>query len=306
MVWDLAMRTTRKFLDDDCMHMAAGIAYYALFSLFPLLLGLIAILGLLIESAEVQERLLEMASQVFPASAEVVAQNMKGVVASRGAIGILSLVGLLWSATAIFAAIRRSLNRAWDVERERPFLKQKLVELGMVTGVGLLFLVSMGATAFFRVALQFLPLQLQSLEDGPWWEIAVTLFPLVFSFIIFALVYRFVPNAKVTWGDVWPGALLAAVLFEAGKNIFAWYLANFANYSLVYGSLGAVIAFLFWSYLSALILLLGAELAAEYSRLLSSHRRVTIPKVLPTGHSVPNDEGPKNNLNKEGNNGDYH
>lgn len=104
------------------------------------------------------------------------------------------------------------------------------------------------------------------------WYLGMALLPLAFSFVIFALVYRFVPNDRISWRDVWPGALLAAFLFEVAKNAFAWYLANFANYSLVCGSLGAVIAFLFWSYLSALILLLGAELASEYSRLLGLHR----------------------------------
>ena len=136
------METVRDFLRDDCTSMAAGIAYYGLFSVFPLLLGLIALLGLLLEPTQVQKRLLEMTSQVFPASADLVRQNIEAVVASRGAIGLISVLGLFWSASALFAAIRKSLNRAWNVERERPFLKQKLIELSMAAGVGALFLVS--------------------------------------------------------------------------------------------------------------------------------------------------------------------
>lgn len=122
MYWELVRRTLREFLKDACMHMAAGIAYYAFFSLFPLLLGLIAILGIILEPTEVQERLLEMVLQVFPVSAGLVAHNVEGVVASRGALGLLSILGLIWSAMLVFAAIRRSLNRAWDLEKERPFL----------------------------------------------------------------------------------------------------------------------------------------------------------------------------------------
>ncbi|MDP2727425.1 MAG: YihY/virulence factor BrkB family protein [Dehalococcoidia bacterium] len=273
MYWELSKRTMREFLKDDCMHMAAGIAYYAFFSIFPLLLGLIAIIGVLLEPAEVQGRLQELVLQAFPASAGIVADNLEGVVASRGALGFLSLLGLLWSAMAVFAAIGRSLNRAWDLERQRPFLKQKLLELGMVGAVGLLLLVWLGATAFFRLAQQFLPAGLQPLEGGPSWDVATWLVPAAFSFGVFLLVYRFVPNTRITWGDVWPGALLAAALFEAGKNLFAWYLASFANYSLVYGSLGVIVAFLLWAYLSAVILLLGAEFTAEYARLFGSHSR---------------------------------
>ncbi|MBI2305045.1 MAG: YihY/virulence factor BrkB family protein [Chloroflexi bacterium] len=270
MYWELAKRTLQEFLKDDCMHMAAGIAYYAFFSLFPLLLGLIAVLGFLLEPAEVQDRLLAMASQFLPGSAEIVTQNIRGVVASRGAIGILSVVGFLWSATAVFAAIRRSLNRAWNLPKERPLLQQKLLELGMLAGVGLLFLLSVAATAFLRFAGHFLPL---FAESSPIWTVALALLPVTFSFAIFATVYRYLPNIKITWGDVWPGALLATVLFEISKNLFTWYLANFANYSLIYGSLAAVIAFLFWAFLSALIFLLGAEFTAEFTRLSGSHSK---------------------------------
>lgn len=276
---ELAKRTVRKFLDDDCMDMAASIAYYALFSIFPLLLGFIAILGLFLEPAEVQGQLLGTMAQVLPGSAEFVAENIEGVVSSRGALGVLSVVGLLWSATAIFSAVQWSLDRAWDTERERPFLKQKLLELGLMAGVGLLFLFSVAATALFRLVWQSLPAQVQHLEGGVLWGVATSLLPLTFSFGIFASLYRFVPYVKVAWRDIWLGASLAAVLFETAKNVFAWYLINFANYSMIYGSLGAVIGFLFWAYISALTLLLGAELAAEYSRRLGSHRGYFLSKT---------------------------
>ena len=108
----LAKETVRGFQADECAYVAAGIAYYAIFSVFPLLLGLIAILGLVLEPAEVQPRLIDLAAQAFPSSRELVARNVEGVVASRQTLGIVSLVGLLWSGTAIFGAIRRSLNRA--------------------------------------------------------------------------------------------------------------------------------------------------------------------------------------------------
>lgn len=253
--------------------MAAVIAYYTLFSLFPLLLGLIAILGLFLEGPEVQRRLLEMASQVFPASRDLVAENIEAVVASRGVIGLFSIGGLLWSATSVFAAIRKSLNRAWNTEGKRPLVQQKLLELAMVASVGLLFLVSVMATAFFSFVRQFMPTDLSAMERNLAWGAVTGLLPGLVSFVTYSLLYRFVPDTEVSWADVWPGALLAAALFEAAKDLFAWYLADFANYPLVYGSLGAVIAFLFWAYLSALILLLGAELSAEYAKARRQRRK---------------------------------
>ena len=102
--------------------------------------------------------------------------------------------------------------------------------------------------------------------------------------MLFALVYRYVPHTRLTWGDVWPGAGLAAVLFEASKNLFAWYLASFANYSLVYGSLATVIVFLLWTYISALVLLVGAEFAAVYTRLFGSQSTMaTVPVFAEEG-----------------------
>jgi membrane protein len=90
--------------------------------------------------------------------------------------------------------------------------------------------------------------------------------PAVFSFLLFLLVYRYVPVAGLRFRDVWPGALLAAVLFEIVKNAFAIYIANFGNYDLAYGALGGVLIFLLWTYITANILLIGAELASEYPR----------------------------------------
>ena len=268
-LWHLAKATYKEFLDDDCMHMAAGIAYYALFSIFPLLLGIIAIVGVVLEPGTLQGAVLDYATEIFPGSRELVSTNVEGIVSSRGTLGLLSFLGLLWSGMAIFAAIRRSLNRAWDIEQERPFWRQKLVELAMMVGVGLILMTSIVVTAFFRILL--------GLNSEAAAGIATPLatlgsfMPLLLDFVVFAAIYRFVPNTPAVWSDVWPGAVLAAVLFEGGKHLFLWYMTNFADYSLVYGSLASVIAFLFWSYISAIILLLGAEVAAEYSRL--PHRR---------------------------------
>lgn len=268
--WELTKRTISSFTGDNCMHLAAGIAYYAFFSMFPLILGLIAILSLFLEPLQVQQRLLDMTLQVFPASADLVAKNIQGVVVSRGRIGIISLVALLWSAMAVFSAVRISLNRAWGVKRDRPFVYQKLLEFAMIVGIGLLVLISLAGTAFLRYASEFAPEWLRILGGSQAGNLTASLLPAAVSFVIFASVFWFVPNIKATWEDIWPGALLTAVLFEVGKNLFAWYLTSFANYALIYGALAAVVALLFWAYISAVVLLLGAEFTSEYSRLMGS------------------------------------
>ncbi len=263
----LARGIIRRFLAHDCPLLAAGLAFYTILSLFPLLLGLTAIFGLLMESAALQQQLIAMVGSAFPGSTDLINRTVDEAVDARGTIGVVSLLTLMWTATQVFAALRRALNRAWNVEHTRPFVRQKLLEMGMVGSVALLVLVSWAAVSLFFVIRPLLPAALWVPGSGSVAGVVTALVPVALSFGVFALLYRFVPETSVTWADSWPGALLAALLFEAGKYAFSWYLANVARYSLLYGSLGTTIAFLMWAYLSALILLLGAELTAEYAHL---------------------------------------
>jgi len=142
----------------------------------------------------------------------------------------------------------------------------------MVAGMGAFFLVSIGATGFLRVVRQRsedIPYLGDAAEQaGFLWDATSFLIPLALSFLAFTFLYWVVPATKVRLRDVWLGALVAAFLFEVTKVGFSIYLENFSNYDLVYGSLGAVAAFLFWIYLAANILLFGAEVASEYPRVL--------------------------------------
>ena len=271
----LLRHTVREFQEDDCTHMAAGVAYYAMFSIFPLLLGLVAVLGMLLDADALQAQLADAVSAVLPGTGDLVTSTVRGVVAARGSMGIVAVAGLFWSASAIFAAIRRSVNLAWDVPRSRPFLKQKAIDLAMILGTGLLFVLSFGTTAAYRALseLEIPLLALGTVGASPLWQPVGFVLPLLFTFAIFASVYRFLPNTRVAWGDVWPGALVGSVAFEVAKYGFVLYLEHFATYNLVYGPLTSVIAFLFWAYISALVLLFGAELSSEYARLYGSHAR---------------------------------
>ena len=132
--------------------------------------------------------------------------------------------------------------------------------------MGGLLALSLASTSLLRVLSNIeLPTGV-TLDGGLLWDIALII-PFFFSFVLFALAFRFIPNAAVRWGDVWPGAAVAAVGFEAGKFIFGWYVQNLGNYNLVYGSLGTIIVLLLWSYISASILLFGAELSSQYAQL---------------------------------------
>jgi len=245
------VRTVQELMADDATHMAAGVAYYAVLSLFPLMLGLLAIFGLFLPSEAIQEELFDFFERNLPGAVDVLQQNIEDVIRLRGAVGVVSLVLLFWSASAMFGALSRAINRAWDIHRDRPFHIRKLRDLTMALGTGILFVVSVGATS----AMSILPA-----TDLPVLGIASNLG-----------ARFFIPNTKTYWRFIWPGALLAAILFEIAKSLFVLYLDRFANYELVYGSVGSVIALLVWIYVSAFIIILGAEFSAEYGRM---HRGV--------------------------------
>ena len=273
----LGWRVFKELGDDDATHLSAGIAFYAVFSLFPLLLGLLAISGIVFSSVTLQEQLLAYVTESMPGSREFVSKNVEELVRFRGALGIGAILGLLWSASSVFGAISRAINRAWDVDKNRPFYVAKPMHIIMALGVGVLFLLSSFSTA----AIELLSNHSRGLGlfgqefflDLGLGNLALRAIPWVITLTVFLLLYRLVPNCKTYWRYVWPGAVVAAVLYEVSKGIFVWYLANVANYELVYGSLASMIVLLSWAYLSAFILILGAEISSEYGRMRSGVTR---------------------------------
>jgi membrane protein len=242
---------------------------FAIFSLFPLLLGFLAIIGLVLDSQSLQQRLLDFSSQNLPGAAGLVRDNVRGVVGFWGALGAGSILSLIWSAIAVFGAINRAVNRAWDVQEERPFYINKLRDLGMALVVLVLFLIATSISSAIQLfASRDLGIPGQGfLQDLGLAQLALWAVPWIISFGIFLLIYRFVPNRRTHLRHIWLGAAVATILFEGSKILFVWYLGRFANYTLVYGSLASAIALLLWIYISSLILIFGAETASEYQKL---------------------------------------
>ena len=271
-LWLLAKHSVLEFLDDNCPQMAAAISYYVLFSLFPLVIFSVGVLGLVLQDGGVERRLVDELTGLLPVDAGG-ARNVEDAVgeltgASSGVLGVLGLFGLAWVSSAMFAVIRRSLDIAFDLSGRRPFVRQKLVDFGMMALLGVIFLASFGATTTLRVAQETID-DMQVVGDvatalGFGWAVAAFIVPAILSFAAFSLLYWLVPATHVRLRHVWPGALLAAVLLETVKLAFGIYLEHFSRYDLIFGSLGAVVAFLFLVFLSANTLLLGAEISATY------------------------------------------
>lgn len=256
---------TAKGLDKhDATQRAAGVAYYAILSTFPLLLGLIAIFGFFLPSLNLQEELLHFVGKNLPGATGFLKQNIVSVVKLRGPVGVLSIFLLFWGASGMFGAISQAINRAWENRHGRRFYIGKAHAIGMALGTSILFLSSLGASALISLAREVFdlsPALLAIVEAGS----RLTAFLLLLA--VFLLLYKFIPNVKTYWRYVWPGALLAAVLFEIAKTLFVLYLEKYANFQLIYGSIASIIILLVWIYYSSFIMILGAEFTFQYSRL---------------------------------------
>lgn len=283
---ELFLRALRQFQEDRGLQTAAAIAYYTLFSVFPLLIFLAGAAGLFLGSERAQREIVDAVLGAVPLDQQegrrTVANAVQSITSPENAwLGLLGLLGMAWSATAMFSVVRQALNRAYRVEVQRPYFQQKLVDLALVMGFGLFFAASTAASAFFRIA-RARSEDVAALGDvaqggGLLWDAASYVVPLVFSFVAFTLLYSLVPAEHKRLADVWPGAAAAAVVFEATKFVFSFYLEHFSRYDLIFGSLGAAAIFLFWVYLAAAIMLFGAELASEYPRL----RGAEVPPAAP-------------------------
>lgn len=271
----LIIRTVKELGDDDATHMAAGVAYYALFSLFPLLLGILAIIGMASQSGSTRRSILEWTSTNFPGAGDLISDNIVASIEASGSLGAISIIGLIWAGSAVFGAITRAVNRAWDIQEDRPFIKNKIMQLAMAIGVAILFALALASASVAHAAGRigdpdtFLIGQADRVSG----LVIFRILSFVANLAIFLTLYKVLPNTRTHWRYIWPGALLAALLFEGGKYLFVLYLYNFATFSAVYGSIGSVIVLLLWAYVSAFILILGAELSSEYGRMMQGVER---------------------------------
>ncbi|HEX9924046.1 MAG TPA: YihY/virulence factor BrkB family protein [Anaerolineae bacterium] len=278
-VLGIVVHTVEGFIRTRAVEAAASIAYYVLFSLFPLLIFLVVIGSSLFESAQIQRQVADFVKEIFPGTEELVLQNIDQVLRLRSTVTIFGSIGLLWAATGGFTVLARHINRAWHGSAPRSFLQSRLIALVMV-GVllGLLIPSLLFSTAASLLAQFSVPL-LGGIDvyNTFGWAVLTRLIPWLLIFLMFQSLYRWVPRTEVKWSEAFWGALFAATAWEVSKSVFGWYLSSgLVKYQLVYGSLGAVVALMLWIYLSSMITLLGAHLSAAitfHNRLKKKRRR---------------------------------
>ena len=253
------------FLGKNCQYIAGAIAFYMLFSMFPLVLAVISIWGFFLGADAEQAELASQLAEIIPVSSADISATMRGVASARTITGAASVFGLLWASSAAFGAIRKGINAAWGVTQTRPFIRERIIDLGMAAGAGALMLALLFVTPMATGIADLLEVVFPPVD----FEFAARLITMfaspAISFITFLVLYRYMPNTDVALGDVWIGALLASLTFDGAKWGFIWYVNTFPLYNAIYGSIGAIMALLAWVYISALVLLFGALVTSRFA-----------------------------------------
>ena len=265
-----AWRGFEGFYNSDNLTYAASIAYYALLSLFPFFLLAFALLGRSTSDLHNRNAVFEFVLRYFPTQFDFIATQLEAFGGPSAAkMGVAGTVALVWGAVGFFGAISTAVNYAWGVEKQRSFWKHKLFSFVMLLVAGLILLIALllisatqvvSATWFAEVLARFPGL---GFLRGFTIRHATTLL----FILVVGLVFYFVPNAKVRFRDVWVGAFLTGLLWKGALEAFAWYMRDMSRFTRVNGSIGAVVVFLVWVYIQAVILLYGVEFTAAYARL---------------------------------------
>jgi len=263
-----------KFDRDRGFFLASGIAFQGLLCLVPFVLLLLSFAGsYLFADNRVADQLGRYFEQAAPALDPVVRRDLFQVVSHRGTFGVVGTIGLIWIAMTIFGWLRIALNTIFGVPKARGTLRGLGLDLVMIMLSGSAFLVSVGLTAFFEY-LRRLGSPLLSAASGRLLNVALAyIVPFLVTLLICFLIYRIVPDRRVSARAAIRGALFTGVLWEAAKHLFALYVSVFGRYSIVYGSLGAAAILLVWIYYSAAVLLLGAEVTALLDGVPARRRR---------------------------------
>ena len=276
--------TASRWAEDKCPQLGAALAYYTVFSLAPLILLLLGIFGLIYGNQEARERILEQLRYLIDPSVIKVVQDIANNAAQPKPGIFAAVIGILialFGASGIFGQLQEALNTIWSV-KPKPgqgiwgFIRTRFLSFGMVAGVCFLLLVSLTVEGVLKSLHSYLE---AIVPGGHFIGLALFyLFDLAIIVLLFAMIFRYLPDAKIGWKDVWAGAVLTAVLFVIGKFLLGLYLGSGAAGS-AYGAASSLVTLLLWIFYSAQILLFGAEFTRIYANSYGSH-------VQPADHAV--------------------
>ena len=288
---DIFWRTYQRIDDDRLLATAGGVVFFGLLAIFPAVTALVSSYGLFANPSTITDNLQTLAMMLPEGAFQIVAEQVGRVVSNGNAtLGVTFLVGLVlavWSANAGVKSIFDALNVAYEEREKRSFIRLNMVSLAFTVGGIVALLLMVGAVVAFPLALDHLGMAPESKLI-----VALARWPLLFVILLAALaiLYRFAPSRDAPrWQWLSVGALAAAILWIAGSSLLSWYLSAFANYNATYGSLGAAIGLMMWMWMSAIVVMFGAELNSEIERQTLRDTTTGPPKPLGTREAVSAD-----------------
>lgn len=251
----------KETLKPETTIAAAAIAYFSLFSLFPIALLSISIASFNLSPSMDRQFIIRRLEFVAPAMGELLGQNIDEVVDARGPVTSIALLGLVWSASTIFYTFTHTLNQIWGGKQRRAFWKRRGLSIAFVLiFAGPILLLASFASSVIAYLRPFLYAPILSLAGGGSLVMSILL-----DIALFMLLYMMLPHGVSKWRDVLVGAIGAGVLWELAKKAFLSFISTYISVSnMIYGSVAAIIAFLAWAYLSGLIFIFGAYLSVSY------------------------------------------
>jgi membrane protein len=278
-IWSLLKETVDEWQRDKVDRMAAALAYYTLFSIAPLLVIAVAVAGAVFgQEAARGEVVAQIQGLLGKAGAEVVQTalaNTQNPESGNGIVpSIVSTLALIFGASGVFIQLQDSLNAVWNVDESpqagvKAVVRKRIFSFAMVITIGFILMVSLVVSAGLAALSAFTNHLFPVLESL--WKLANIGISLGVFTLLFALIYKYLPDIKIAWRDVLVGALFTSILFSVGKELLGFYLGN-GSFGSAYGAAGSVITVLAWIYYSVQIMLFGAEFTQVYTRRYGSHR----------------------------------
>ncbi len=239
---------------------SASIAFFTIFGLPPLLIVVVTVASYYLEIPDIQEQIIQVIEEILPIPPDVIIEFLEGILNQRGAVGIIGLIGLTWSASGVLMSLTTNINRAWPTARIRNVVEKRLIALLMI-GAFILFIAA--TSVLSTIVTFFSQIELPILHISPPIGMLTDFLIFSFRFILFLALYFFVPKTKVKKRAAFWAAVLSSFAWEVTSYGFNWYFqSGLANYNLLYGSLGTLVALMFWIYLDSLILVFGAYFSA--------------------------------------------
>jgi membrane protein len=262
--WRQGREIVSKFSEDNCVLIAAAISFFTLLSLIPLMLLGVGVLGSVLSLDQARNVVIDFVQEQLPGVEGQITDQLDRLIRSHHWSGAIGVVGLIWAAAQVFLNLEVALNLAWHAHARRNHFHRRALALAMTLLTGLPLILSLFLTAGITALRSLtLPVLEWSLDSIPlFWMLVGELVPVLLTVAAFTAIYRWVPNRFVSWRAALTGGIWGGLLWELAKRVFAYYAASLGHFGGIYGPFAGIIGLMLWTYYSALILLIGAEIGA--------------------------------------------